>query len=144
VSVPSPKRVLLYDGVCGLCNRLVAFVIRRDPEGRLRFAALQSPYGRAALGRHGHSPDDLDTAVLLLDAGTPEERCLVRARAILTAVGLLGGIWRVVSWMRVIPAPLLDLGYRLVARTRYRFFGRAETCVVPDPTLADRFLDEAA
>jgi predicted DCC family thiol-disulfide oxidoreductase YuxK len=46
--------------------------------------------------------------------------------------------------MRVIPAPLLDLGYRLVARTRYRFFGRAETCVVPDPTLADRFLDEAA
>ncbi len=135
--------LILYDGVCGLCHRLVRFVLARDPAGRFRFAALQSTLARDILARHGRDPRDLDTLYLVLGHGRPDERLLRRSDAALWILRELGGPWRAAGALRVVPARLRDLGYDLVARTRYRLFGRYDTCPLPDPRHRARFLDQS-
>ena len=135
------RPTLLYDGVCGLCNRFVRFVLEREagPGERLRFAALQSEFAREALARHGIDAGDLDSLFVLPD-GRGEAPPLARARAALFVVARLRRPW---SWLRVLgvlPTPLLDLGYRLVARYRYRLFGRSDRCELPRPGWAERFI----
>lgn len=133
------RTLLLYDGVCGLCNHLVQFLIRRDRRDRLRFAALQSPLGRSLVRAAGGDPDELDTLYVIC-AGRRGPEARVRSRAVLTAVGALGGIYRPVGWLRIVPAFILDPAYRVVARVRYRVF-RHDTCVLPAPDTRARFLD---
>jgi predicted DCC family thiol-disulfide oxidoreductase YuxK len=133
--------IILYDGVCGLCNRLNRFVLARDPAGRFRFAALQSALAAEVLTRHGRDPRDLDTLYLVLAPGRPEERLLRKSDAALWILCELGGAWRLTGALRVVPRAIRDFGYDLVARTRYRLFGRYETCPVPDPSHRARFLD---
>lgn len=132
--------ILLYDGVCGLCNRTVQFVLNRDPDGQFRFAALQSRLAAEILARHGRDAADLDTLVLVLDPGAEAERVFVRSRAILKICGSLGWPWKALLVLWPIPSFLTDLGYRLVARLRYRFFGRYDTCPLPSPEQRSRFL----
>jgi len=132
--------IILYDGVCGLCNRLNRFVLARDPAARFRFAALQSPLAAEILGRHGRDPRDLDTLYLVLASGQPEERLLQKSEAALWILRELGG-WRAAGLLRIVPRRVRDLGYDLVARTRYRLFGRYDTCPLPDPRHRARFLD---
>jgi predicted DCC family thiol-disulfide oxidoreductase YuxK len=142
--VPGAERdapLILYDGVCGLCNRLNRFVLARDPAGRFRFAALQSPLAHAILTRHGRDPGDLDTLYLVLSRGRRDERLLRKSDAALWILKELGGSWRAAGILRVVPRWARDLAYDLVARTRYRLFGRYETCPVPDPRHRARFLD---
>src|SRR3954466_1711643 len=86
-----PGPIILYDGVCGLCNRLTRFVIRRDPRGRFRFASLQSPFAAEVLARHGKDPRVLDTLYVVLDHGGPSERLLRKARAGLFILAEIGG-----------------------------------------------------
>jgi predicted DCC family thiol-disulfide oxidoreductase YuxK len=133
--------IILYDGVCGLCNRLNRFVLARDPDARLRFAALQSPLAAEILARHGRDPRDLDTLYLVLAPGRQDERLLEKSEAALWILRELGGVWRAADLLRVVPRGLRDLGYDLVARTRYRLFGRYDTCPLPDPRHRARFLD---
>ena len=133
--------VLLYDGVCGLCDKLVQFTLPRDRRGVLRYAALQSDLGRAVLERHGKDPDDLDTLAVVVDRGTPKERLLVRSRAALFVASTFGGPWRLLGAFRIVPAFLLDLAYRGVAKIRYRLFGKLDACQLPRPEGRDRFLD---
>lgn len=134
--------VLLYDGVCGLCHRWVAFVWPRDRRRLFRFAPLQGGPARALLARHGRDPDALDTVVLVVDHGTPAERLLERSAAALYVLRALGGVWRVVAAVvGLLPRRLLDRGYDLLARHRYRLFGRLDACPVPGPELRERFLE---
>jgi predicted DCC family thiol-disulfide oxidoreductase YuxK len=133
--------IILYDGVCGLCNRLVQFLLKRDKRGRLRFASLQSDFAARVLTRHGIDPKDLDTLHVVVNYEQSDEQVLDRSEAILRASDELGVPWRLAATIaRIIPRPLRDLAYRLVARNRYRVFGRYETCMLPDPDQQHRFL----
>ena len=136
---PSPdgRLVLFYDGVCGLCNRLVRFLVRRDRADRFRFASLQSAYAQKTLAGFGRDPRDLDTVYALL----PDGRLLDRGRAILAGLAALGGAWKLSAVFRIVPTFVLDLVYRLVARTRYRIFGKLDTCELPTPEEREKFID---
>lgn len=138
--VTAAQHIVLYDGLCALCNGLVRFAMRRDRRDRLRFAPLQSPLGRSLVSRHGGDPDRLDTMYLVMFPGTAEETLLGKGRAALTAIASLGGPWRAASLLTRLPAALLDLGYGLVARRRYRLFGRHDSCPMPPPEHRHRFL----
>lgn len=133
--------IVLYDGVCGLCNGLTQFLLKRDHHDRLRFASLQSNFSKPVLKRHGAAAEDLDTVYVVLDYNRLSERLLARSDAILYLVGQLGGIWQLVKIGRFIPRLLRDAMYQLVARNRYRLFGRYESCMMPDPRHRDKFLD---
>ena len=135
--------IILYDGVCGLCNRLNRFVLARDRPGRFRFAALQGALAGEILARHGRDPRDLDTLYLVLAHGRPEERLLRKSDAALWILRELEGPWRAAGALRVVPRRVRDLGYDLVARTRYRLFGRYDSCPLPEPRHRARFLDQS-
>jgi len=137
-----PHPILLYDGVCRLCHRLVQFILRRDPSALFRFASLQSPFAARILARHGANPSDLDTVYVVLNHNEPHESLLARSDAVPFVLTQLGGPWRPAARaFRLVPRPLRDWAYRQVARTRYRIFGRNETCPLPTPESGDRFLD---
>jgi predicted DCC family thiol-disulfide oxidoreductase YuxK len=133
--------ILLYDGVCGLCNDWVQFTLKRDPAGRIRFAPLQGPTAERILRRHGRDPRDLDTVYLVLHPDEPDETVLDKSRAILRVLDVLGGGWKILALARVLPRALLDFGYDFVARRRYRWFGRKDSCPIPTPEHRSRFLD---
>jgi len=134
--------IILYDGVCGLCNRLVQFLLRHDKRKHLRFASLQSDFAGAVLRRHGLDPKDLDTFHFVENYDQPNERVFDRSDAVLKAGRALGGVWAMLaSVASIFPRPLLDPLYRLVARNRYRVFGKFESCMLPDPSQRNRFLD---
>ena len=132
--------IILYDGVCGLCNRLNRFTLQRDKRGIFRFAALQSELARALLQRHGADPEDLDTFYVALDTNTPQERLLARSQAALYVLRTLGGPWKLLTVFGLLPTFLLDIFYRLIARYRYSIFGRHDRCLLPDPNWKERFL----
>ena len=143
MSAPSPTTIVFYDGVCGLCNRLNQFLLRRDRDARIRFAALQSPVARQLLAAHGLDPSDLDTVYVMANWNSGSERVLARSEAVLHALGQLGGPWRALARVGgVIPRPMADLVYRAVARSRYRIFGRYDRCQIPSPEWRKRFLDQ--
>ena len=134
--------IVLYDGVCGLCNRSVQFLLKHDKAQRFRFASLQSDFAGKVLGRHGLDPKDLDTVHVVENYGQPDERVLQRSDAVLRAGRELGGFWGAsASIAKVVPRALRDLIYRYVATDRYRMFGKYETCMLPDPSQRSRFLD---
>ena len=133
--------VLLYDGVCGFCNKTVQMILERDPAGTMRFAALQSDYGRAIVERHT-SLRGVDSVVFVENAnGGDLERVFVRSDAALKVVAYLGGFWKIFLAAYVIPKPLRDYFYDLFARNRYRVFGKYDTCMLPPPEVRSRFLD---
>lgn len=126
--------VVWFDGVCGLCNRFVDFVLARDRHRRFRFAPLQ---GRAAAARFGPAPPAGSETVLLEHDGVLSDR----STAALRIVAGLGGPWRLVGLLRVVPRPLRDLAYDWVARHRYGWFGKRDTCRLPTPEERAAFLD---
>lgn len=131
--------IILYDGVCGLCNRLVRFVLARDPGGHFRFASLQSNFAARILRRHGLDPHDLDTLYVVEEPG---ERLASRSDAVISVLRRLGGFWGMkAAVLRIFPKWLRDWGYGVVARNRYRIFGKYETCMLPEKKYQDRFLD---
>lgn len=132
---PADGPVLVFDGVCVLCSRWVRFVLRHDRRQQVRFAAMQSGSGRALLAAHGLDPDD-PTSFLLLQDG----RAYQQTDAILRLLAGFGGAWRAVGLARVMPAALRDALYRTIARNRYRWFGRNDTCMLPPEHARDRFL----
>ena len=140
----SPHTLVLYDGVCGLCNRLVAFLLRHDRRDEFRFAALQSPSGREILQRHGLNPDDLDSVVVLAGYGARNERAFTRSQAALWAISRLGGLWNGFAIVRLMPLSFREALYRFIARRRYRLFGRYDACPLPRPEDRHKFLDHSA
>lgn len=134
--------IVFYDGVCGLCNRLVKFLLVHDKHDKLRFASLQSDFATQVLSRHRIDPKDLDTVHVVENYEQPTERVVDRSEAILRAGRELGGIWRFLSSVgMIVPRPIRDLVYKIVATNRYRVFGKYETCMLPDPRHREKFLD---
>jgi predicted DCC family thiol-disulfide oxidoreductase YuxK len=132
--------LVFYDGLCGLCDRFVRFLVSRDAAGRLRFATLQGDVAQRTLVPRGHDPADLDTVFVVAGWNTPDERVLERSAAVLHALRQLGGIWSVLAGIgRVVPRPLADAVYRTTARNRYRLFGRFDACPLPPQEWRDRF-----
>lgn len=129
--------IILFDGQCNLCNRLVQFVIQRDPRGRFHFASLQSELGSNLVTQHGRDPADMDT-MLLIQSG----RLFARSTAALRIVGGLRAPWPLLSVFLIVPAPLRDLVYRWIARNRYRWFGRRDACMMPTADIRARFLTD--
>ncbi len=120
---------------------MVQFLLKHDRRARLRFASLQSDFAADLLRRHGIDPTDLDTMHLVINYGQPEERVLNRSDAALRAGRELGGGWSTLASVALaIPRSLRDLLYGLVARNRYRVFGKYESCMLPDPSQRSRFL----
>ena len=138
---PESNLIVLYDGVCGLCNRLNQFLLKRDKHDRFRFASLQSDLAAGLLQRHGVDSHDLDTVYVVLDYDRPSERLLSESDAIIHALTQLDGVWKLASVGRVLPKFLRDRVYRMVARNRYRFFGKHESCMLPDPNHRHKFLE---
>ena len=134
--------MILYDGVCGLCNRLVQFVLKRDQRDHFRFASLQSDMASTTLQRHDRDPRDLDTVYVVVDYGQPAERLLARSDAILFLLDRLGGVWKLAALGKVVPRILRDGVYKLVATNRYRVFGKYESCMLPEPQHRAKFLGE--
>ena len=128
--------VVLFDGVCNLCNGAVQFLLRRDRQRRLRFASLQSMAGQALLRRHGLAADSLES-IVVLEGG----RARRQSDAVLLLARRLPWPWPLLAVFAVCPRPLRDALYSFVARHRYRWFGRRESCMLPTPETADRFLD---
>jgi predicted DCC family thiol-disulfide oxidoreductase YuxK len=127
--------VILFDGVCGLCDRWVSFVLERDKRSAFRFAALQSEAGGALLRSHGLPADQLDSVVLIVGG-----RAYLKSAAILEILKRLGFPWSLASAGAAVPGGLRDALYDFVATNRYRWFGRTETCRLPTPAERSRFL----
>lgn len=136
--------IVLYDGVCGLCNRLNQFLLNRDRHDRFRFASLQSAFAAELLHRHGTNAIDLDTVYVVVNYGKASERLLSRSDAIIHALNQLGGVWAIFSAGRILPKPVRDSLYKLVATNRYRFFGKYDVCLMPEERFKHKFLDKAA
>jgi predicted DCC family thiol-disulfide oxidoreductase YuxK len=135
------KHLILYDGVCGLCNRLNTFVLPRDRQGLFQFASLQSSFGRSLLKEHGRNASELDTFYVIADYRSKLPELLDRSRAVLFIMGRLGAPWSFLEILGVLPHRLLDWGYDCLAQNRYRFFGRYDTCLLPAARYKDRFID---
>ena len=134
--------IILYDGVCGLCNRLNQFVLKRDRNDRFRFAAMQSEFAGKVLERRGVNPQVLDTMYLLLNYSQPDERLVSRSDAAIQILTKLGGIWRAIaSIVQLLPRWFRDKAYNLIARNRYQLFGKYQTCPIPDEKTRSKFLD---
>ena len=134
--------IILYDGICGLCNRLVKFILKRDRKDHFRFAALQSTFARAILERQELNPDALDTFHVVFDYGAPTERVLARDEGVAAVLEELGGAWRVWARLfRIFPAGIRKWQYNLIARNRYRVFGKYGVCPLPDAKIRHKFLD---
>jgi predicted DCC family thiol-disulfide oxidoreductase YuxK len=133
--------LVLYDGVCGLCNRLVRFVLAHDHRAIFSFASLQSAIGRTMVERFGGDPRDLNSIYVLANYRTPRINPFAKSRAVLFIASELGWPWKALCVAGVLPTTMLDSIYDLVARHRYRIFGRSETCPVPDPQVRNRFID---
>jgi predicted DCC family thiol-disulfide oxidoreductase YuxK len=131
--------VLLYDGVCGFCNKSVQLILDHDRRGTLRFAALQSDFGRAVVERHAELRG-VDS-VVFVERAPGGERVHVRSDAALKVASYLGGFWKLFLAAKVLPRGLRDYCYDLFARNRYKFFGKYEACVLPPPEVRSRFLD---
>jgi predicted DCC family thiol-disulfide oxidoreductase YuxK len=127
--------VLLFDGVCRLCSRSVNFIIRRDRYRRFRFAILQSPVAERLL-LAADAPHPLPESMIVVDGG----RCYTRSDAALRIAKRLPFPWPLFAVFWIVPRPLRDLLYRTVARNRYRWFGKHESCMVPTPDITARFL----
>ena len=135
-----PEAWILYDGLCGLCDRSAAWVLARDRRGAFRFAPLQGETAEAVRSRHPALPPLDETMVLVEAPDTPAERGRVRSDAALEIPVRLGGLWRLATILRVVPRPLRDAAYRLVARRRKRWFGELASCRVPSEAERARFL----
>ena|SRR5437762_7076878 len=134
------RQLLLYDGVCALCNGVVQFLMKHDGLDQFRYAPLQSSLGREVLARFDiHTfPDGV---MLLTDALSPTEHLYQRSDAVAEALQRLSTPWRLAGRvLRLVPRPLRDWGYGIVARFRYRLFGRYDTCPIPPPEQRSRLL----
>jgi predicted DCC family thiol-disulfide oxidoreductase YuxK len=133
--MPPSDHILLFDGVCNLCNGLVKFIIRHDRQGKIKFAPLQSISGQSLMS--GFFPDNkiVDSVIFIR-----KDKLLVKSSAVLNIFRELGRGWRFFYCLIIIPFPVRDFFYDIIARTRYRIFGRMDTCMVPDPEIASRFL----
>ena len=129
--------VVIFDGLCNLCARSVKFILDHEAAPVLRFTSLQSPAGTRLLSELGFDPADARTFVLVADGSA-----YAKSDAAIRVASYLRGAWKLIGAMKIIPRPIRDWLYDVVAQNRYRWFGRREACMAPRPELRARFLDQ--
>lgn len=127
--------IVIFDGVCYLCNGIVRFIIQRDHDRIIKFTPIQSPMGQSLLKRYGLSSDNIDT-VIYISRG----KYYLRSSAVLHVLKDIGGVWRLFYSLIIIPGFIRDIFYKQVERSRYLVFGKRAHCMVPDLETEDRFL----
>jgi predicted DCC family thiol-disulfide oxidoreductase YuxK len=132
---PAAGPIIVFDALCVMCSAGARFVLRHDRARRFRLASAQAPTGAALFRAHGIDPGDPDT-MILVDGG----RALRNSDAVLAILDGCGWPWRGLAALRIVPRPLRDGVYRLVARNRYRLFGRREACWLPSAADRERFV----
>jgi predicted DCC family thiol-disulfide oxidoreductase YuxK len=130
------KQIILFDGVCNLCNSSVQFVIKRDRKDTFRFAALQSDTGQKLVEERGIDTSAVDSIILI----QPQVAYYVKSDAALRIARSLSGPWPALGIFLWLPSGLRDLVYDLIARNRYRIFGKRDACMIPSPELKEKFL----
>jgi len=128
--------IILFDGVCNFCNASVNFIMQRDPKGIFHFAPLQSLTGQNLMKKLGLSTDDLDTMVLI-----DGDKHYTRSSAGLRIAARLNGLWPIFAAFLIVPKFLRDWIYKIIAKNRYRWWGKRETCMVPEPGMKERFIN---
>lgn len=128
------QAIILFDGVCNLCNNSVQFIIKHDKDAYFKFASLQSDFG-GQLKVAKQIPNDVDS-IILVENG----KVYMQSSAILRIARRLDGAWKLAAAALVIPRPIRDIIYRYVAKNRYRWFGKQDQCMLPSPDLKERFL----
>lgn len=129
------KNIVLFDGVCNLCNGAINFLIDHDKDNKLHFASLQSDFGQQALKDYGMKTNDFDTFVFLKNS-----EFFTRSQAALEVLKVVGGSWSALYVLRFVPTFLRDGVYKLIAKNRYRLFGQRDACRMPTPELKAKFL----
>ena len=137
------KSIIFFDGVCGLCNSSVLFVLKRDANNRFLYSPQQSAYAQEILPKYGGNPQALNTIYVLKDAESKQPSLLKKSTAACYVLSELGGGWKILSYGRFIPRFLRDFVYDCVAKTRYRFFGKKEVCMIPEPDWVEKFREDA-
>ncbi len=127
--------IILFDGVCNFCNGAINFIIKRDKKRVFRYAALQSEAGQQLLKQHDLSTTDLDSFVLVYKGNTYK-----KTSAALYVAQILGGAWKLTGIFRILPSPVRDVAYNIIANNRYRWFGKKESCMIPTPEVRSLFL----
>ncbi len=131
------KKIILFDGVCNLCNGAVTFIIKRDKHDRFRYAPLQSEVGKALARKYAIDTSKIDTIILI-----DEEGYYTKSAAALNIAWHLSGGYPLLYSLMILPAFIRDQMYDGIAQNRYRWFGKRESCMVPTPELKAKFLDE--
>ena len=127
--------ILLFDGFCNMCSGIVKFTIKRDPKGKFKFATLQSEEGQALLKKFNLQTNDFESFVFIKN-----EKCYLKSTAGLEVLRELGGIWKLAYIFIIIPRSFRDLIYDLIAKSRYKIFGKKKECMIPTPEIENRFL----
>jgi predicted DCC family thiol-disulfide oxidoreductase YuxK len=140
-SVAEGAHLVLYDGVCGLCSRLLRFLLRHDHRAVFTFASLQSEVSRVMVERFGGDPNELTSLYVVANYRATHAQMFSRSRAVLFVAGELGWPWKVAVLVRVLPTAILDHVYSVIARNRYCVFGRYEQCLAPRPEFRGRFVE---
>ena len=139
----APLAVLLYDGECGFCQRIVHVLLRHDAAGRLHYAALQSPPAQTFLRTQGLPTQDFDSLVFVPDWNNPTPGAYhLRTEGALAAARVVGGPLRLLAWLQWMPRRWRDAAYRQIARCRYTLFGRHRPGPLPNPEWQERFLGD--
>jgi predicted DCC family thiol-disulfide oxidoreductase YuxK len=134
-SFPDDRPIIIFDGYCALCSGWANFVLRHDPHGRFRLASAQSPLGYALYVHYGLDPKDYETNILI-----EHGRAWFKSEGSIRMAEGLGWPWKLAAVFRILPRVVRDPIYEFIARNRLRFFGRRETCYLPQKQYQDRFL----
>ncbi|MFM9837688.1 MAG: thiol-disulfide oxidoreductase DCC family protein [Cyclobacteriaceae bacterium] len=132
----SLKTVVLFDGVCNLCNGSVLFIIKRDQEAKFSFASLQSSFGQSQLRNFSLPVGELNTIFLIKD-----EKFFKKSDAALEIAKGMSGLWPALYVFKIVPRFIRNFFYDLIAKNRYRWFGKQDACMIPTPELKARFID---
>jgi predicted DCC family thiol-disulfide oxidoreductase YuxK len=127
--------IILFDGVCNLCNGAVQFVIKRDPAGKFLFTSLQSTAGQRLLQQFNIPSDNFNSFVLLQN-----DNVFTQSTAALKVAKQLSGGWKLLYGFIIVPSFIRNAVYKLIATNRYKWFGKREACMIPTPALQNRFL----
>ena len=130
------RPILLFDGVCNVCNASVNFIIQNDKEGIFRFASLQSSIGQELLERHNLPTTDFDSVVYIHN-----QHVFIKSTAALKVAEKLSAPWRYLAPLKFIPVAVRDFAYSIIAKNRYRWFGKKQECMLPTPEIQSRFLN---
>ncbi|HKL36787.1 MAG TPA: thiol-disulfide oxidoreductase DCC family protein [Salegentibacter sp.] len=137
MELPKDKKIILFDGVCNLCNTAVTFIIKHDKKDTFRFASLQSDFGKELVAERGMDPEALDS-IILIDPGVAYYQ---KSTAALEISRELSGGYSLLKNFLFIPEGLRDGIYNFVANNRYKWYGKKESCMIPTPELKSKFLD---